>query len=180
MKQTFPEGPLMTYRRPRNLKDLLVKARLPSEENNKPPGSFNSSATVNVSSVGNIWLKAKRCISSQTNKSYPITQHMDCKSTWIIYLITCRKCNKQYIGKTTNTLYTRISNTRSQIKNFKTSQSLKLPYAQHFNLPNHSISDLALMPIEQIKQQSNQVILHRESIISHCQTKNSRSDWYHC
>ena len=62
-------------------------------------------------------------------------------------------------------VYTRISNTRSQIKNFKTTQSIKLPYAQHFNLPNHSISDLALMPIEQIKKQSNQIILHRESYL---------------
>jgi tripartite motif-containing protein 2/3 len=110
-------------------------------------------------------VESKKYTSTQTGKTYPITEHMDCKSTWVVYLITCCKCKKQYIGKTVNKLYTRISNTRSQIKNFNTPTSLKLPYAQHFNLPGHSIADLSLMPIEKIRKPSNQTILHRESFL---------------
>ena len=69
------------------------------------------------------------------------------------------------MGQTTNTLYTRICNTRSQIKNHSKSSKNQIPYVVHFNLPNHSLSDVSVMPIEQINKQSHQVLNHRESYL---------------
>ena len=164
MTKIFPEVPLTAYRRPRNLRDLLVKARvkpIATDVTPKPTGSYKCIKKCVI--CRDHMVESKKYTSSVTKRSYPITQHLSCKSTWVIYLITCRKCNKQYIGKTNTTLYTRISNTRSQIKNFHTPQNAKLPYAQHFNLPDHTLADLSIMPIEQIHKHTNEIILHRES-----------------
>ena len=37
--------------------------------------------------------------STRTKKSYKIKQKLNCESDWLIYLITCKKCSCQYVGK---------------------------------------------------------------------------------
>ena len=47
--------------------------------------------------------------------------NMSCTSTYVIYLITCSKCNIKYVGQTTKQLNCRLNNNRSNIKhNLKT------------------------------------------------------------
>ena len=101
--------------------------------------------------------------STTTNRTFHITDYIDCKSDWIIYLITCTSCQKQYIGKTETTLYTRLNNTRSEIRNFNTTQSKQLPYTTHFNSPGHSLDCLKVTAIEAIKKRTRPTILRRES-----------------
>jgi len=81
--------------------------------------------------------------STITNKEYTIAFNMSCNSTDVIYLITCAKCNKQYIGETKRKLKERITNHRSTIK-------LKKPTAVsiHFNDILHNINHLTVQPIE--------------------------------
>jgi len=74
---------------------------------------------------------------------YHICHSFSCKSTNIVYLITCTKCRKQYVGCTTEQLNTRINHHRSCIINHKTTFIHK-----HFNLPDHSITHLQVQPIE--------------------------------
>jgi len=83
--------------------------------------------------------------------------------SWLIYLITCKRCHKQYVGKTTTTLYIRFNNTRSDIKNYNTATGKSLPIAHHFNLPEHTVNDAQLMAIEKIHNHQENIILHRES-----------------
>ena len=83
--------------------------------------------------------------------------------------MTCKKCQKQYVGKTENTLYTRFSNTRSEKKrkihtpNRKTLPYLVHSYLVHYNLPDHTISDLTITGIEVIHNRQRPTILKRES-----------------
>ena len=74
---------------------------------------------------------------------YNIRHQFTCTSTNIIYLITCNKCKKQYVGHTTNQLNTRINHHRSNILNKKS-----IYISQHFNRPDHSISNLKVQPID--------------------------------
>ena len=112
-------------------------------------------------------IQGKKYTSSQTNQSFPITthlHHLHCKMDWIIYVTTCKTCTMQYVGITRTSLYTRFTNTKSDIKRFKTDTGKSLPIAQHFNLPNHSIDDVSLQGIETIHTKCDSVILHRESL----------------
>lgn len=84
--------------------------------------------------------------SNITHKRYPIREQLTCDSTNIIYLISCKKCPKQYVGETKNKLRTRFNAHRSDIK-----LNRDKPVANHFNLDDHSIEDLILTPIERIE-----------------------------
>ena len=44
--------------------------------------------------------------------------HLDCNSENVIYLITCKKCKKQYVGSCITTFRTRFNNYRSCHRKF--------------------------------------------------------------
>ena len=75
--------------------------------------------------------------------TYSIRHSFSCSSTNIIYLITCTKCRKQYIGCTRTQLNTRINHHRTSINCKKSTYIHK-----HFNLPDHSITNLTIQPID--------------------------------
>ena len=75
---------------------------------------------------------------------YRIRHSMTCTSSNIIYLITCAKCNKQYVGCTTQQLNIRINHHRTNIFNRRC-----IHISQHFNLPGHLINQhLKVQPID--------------------------------
>ena len=55
--------------------------------------------------------------SNYTGLSYKIRHHLTCKSRYVVYLITCEHCGKQYTGKTTTAMHVRHTGHRSEIEN---------------------------------------------------------------
>ena len=55
--------------------------------------------------------------STNTKRIYPINQRLDCNSSFVVYLATCRRCRGQYVGKTSNTFKKRHSGHKQEIKN---------------------------------------------------------------
>ena len=55
--------------------------------------------------------------STATGKTYKIRQKITCFSDWVIYLITCKKCKGQYVGKSQTSFKLRHSNHKREIKN---------------------------------------------------------------
>ena len=87
--------------------------------------------------------------SSLTNRRYTVMSDCDlsCSSTNVIYLISCAKCDHQYVGETKRKVSERLSGHRSSIK-----KHANTFIARHFNLPGHSIEDIIIQPIEHITQ----------------------------
>ena len=54
-------------------------------------------------------------ISQQTNKN-KIYQKVNCKSEYVIYLMDCTLCNKQYVGKAETAFNIRLNNHRKDTK----------------------------------------------------------------
>lgn len=81
--------------------------------------------------------------STTTRKSYRIRHPFTCNSKNIIYLITCSKCKKQYIGNTRNSLRERINHHRSSI--FTKDQRY---VSTHFNFNDHNINNLTVQIID--------------------------------
>ncbi len=77
-----------------------------------------------------------------------------------IYLISCKVCGVQYIGETRATLQRRFYGHRSTVNTHK----LDTPVGHHFNLPNHSISDMILQGIEALGNHREIVRLSREKL----------------
>ena len=70
---------------------------------------------------------------------------MDCSTKNIIYLISCKKCGVQYIGKTSQTLRSHFNNHRARLK-----QMCDIFLYNHFNSDYHSIDDVTILPIEEV------------------------------
>lgn len=88
--------------------------------------------------------------SSSNKRNFKIGNKFTCKSSNLVYLITCKKCNLQYVGQTGRTLADRINDHLSSIRTKKTK-----PIALHFNLPDHSITDFTITAIEKIPDNNN-------------------------
>ena len=77
----------------------------------------------------------KSFASTKTGKTYPLRHNFTCISKNVIFLITCTKCKKQYVGLTTQQLNVRINHHRSNIFN-----RIKTYVSNHFNFQDHNIS----------------------------------------
>ena len=87
--------------------------------------------------------------SSLTNRRYTVISACDlsCSTTNVIYLISCAKCDQQYVGETKRKVSERLSGHRSSIK-----KQANAFIARHFNLPGHTMDDIKIQPIEHITQ----------------------------
>ena len=136
LKKVFPKKPVMAYRRPKSLRDLLVKARLPQDPmDNTPPGESKPCG-------GRACSCCKVMTPTQVAKSsngapVKLKHQTNCKSKNVVYLITCTKCNKQYIGETGQPLHKRINGHRSDWKHRRFQRA---PVAEHFTLPGHDFN----------------------------------------
>ena len=142
---------ISAYRIHKNLSQHLTRSALSSyitEEN-------TSATQTNLGCKRCISTRCKACTyikeastfkSSHTGQTFKITDVLNCKSTNIVYLTTCSKCNKQYVGETGRMLAQRITDHMSNIRLAKDT-----PTGLHFNSPGHSVKHFSIQAIEQIR-----------------------------
>ena len=157
LKLVFPEYPIVAYRRPRNLRDMLVSADL------KPQYLLPA--------YGSTPCGSKRCLTCQhiqtgttiqstsTGCTFKLHVTANCKTSNIIYVIQCKVCNSQYVGETKNPLHIRLNGHRNDIIKNRVDK----PVASHFNGPGHTPSDFTIMVLEQMKSQNPNLRKYRES-----------------
>ena len=157
LKQAIPNPPLVTFRQPKNLRDLLVRSALTT-----PAPSTNTGNN----KCNNKWCKCcQEMVTSNTFESqitgrkYHIRSNITCKTTKNVYLISCKKCGLQYVGETENVLHVRMNGHRSDIRTRKTEK----PVAAHFCQTDHTMEDLQVRGIEKIHRSSTQWRRERES-----------------
>jgi len=94
-RRIFPESPLVSYRRERNLGDILV---------------HSADASPSPTDAGLLPCRRPRCqtfkrITFQTflqglKSAHNIRDHFTCQSENVVYCISCRRCNSLYIVET--------------------------------------------------------------------------------
>lgn len=87
--------------------------------------------------------QAQSFSSSSNGRRFTIGTPINCKSSHLIYLITCTKCHMQYVGETSRQLAERLTDHLSSIRLRKPT-----PVGLHFNLPGHTHRHLSLLGIE--------------------------------
>ena len=97
---------------------------------------------------------------SPDGRAFTFQTGIGCKSTNIIYGNHCAKCDKVvYIGETGVTVYERFQNHLSTIRNKKMYE----PVPKHFNSKDHTIEDVKIVGVEQIKRKDIHLRKVRES-----------------
>ena len=110
-------------RRPKNLKDSLMNAKLPPgpdiilKENPSCKSGNKCKHCPNIDRSGFVY-------SNTTKRKFKCIFNGCCQSKNLIYCITCPHCGSQYVGQTKTSLMTRINNHRSTIR---TGKDLPLP-----------------------------------------------------
>ena len=81
-----------------------------------------------------------------SNYHHQIIQEVNCTSSNVIYLITCQKCDIQYVGETDRKMKERFAEHQGYVRN----KNLSKATGEHFNLPAHKLSDMRIRILEQI------------------------------
>lgn len=118
LKTKIPDIPRLTFRREKSVKNILAPSEL-----RKPNNNTNTSSQGRRNGIFRCYHPKCKCCSSitegtksntcqSTGEIYPIKSKVDCGSSFVIYLLTCQ-CGLQYVGRTTQSLRTRINQHRS-------------------------------------------------------------------
>ena len=145
------------------LGDLIVRAKVPplTDVNSSPIQHGNFRCGTNRCVVCKDHMKEGDAFTSHSNStSHQIRGNITCSTSNVIYLISCRVCGIQYVGETTTTLNRCFYGHRSTVNTKK----LDTPVGQHFNLPNHSITDMILQGIESLGTRPDTVRPSREKM----------------
>ena len=145
MKEIFPDAPLIAYKRQKNIKEFLIRAKVPPEikrPKRKLPGMKKCNSCVYCHYI----MTGDKVKFTATKYIHHITTQITCNTSNLIYLITCIKCEMQYVGET----YKRLKDRFLQHQGYVRSNKITKATGQHFNLPGHSLSDMRITAIEQI------------------------------
>ena len=146
-KKVFRDVPIVGFRRGKSLKDFLVRAKIPS-----PDGNRGSSGGCDGNRCQMCpFVKKTSSFADNKNKTYDIRGvHLNCSSTNVVYLLTCKTCGIQYVGSCTTQFRARFANYKSCNKRHKTDIVSQQHLHNHFDLPGHSgFSDFEFTLIDQ-------------------------------
>ena len=128
---------LTSFRRPKNLRDALVRAKLPKTkpaDNTVTPGGTPCNPCNTKSCRYCPRLNKTGHITCPVTKRSYITRHnITCKSSNLIYCLTCKTCGIQYVGQTKNRLMDRFQAHFYNIGHNKQVSEI----GKHFNKPDH-------------------------------------------
>jgi hypothetical protein len=133
LAKLFPEPPVVAFRRPKCIKDILVRAAV--SRPSSTVASVNHVVTSVASAVSNC--NTHTCSISRRQErrirsfAMSIAKHL----MWF-YLLDCHVCGSQYVGESVQLFNKRMNGHRSDL----TKKTL-LPVSQHFVSPGHSLDD---------------------------------------
>ena len=158
LAEVFKTPTLTAYRRQPNIRSHLVRATVAKNKERYPQRDIKGMKKCNRANC-------TACPYAREGKSllingstWSLNRKFDCNTYNIVYAIFCKKenCKQVYIGETKRLLKSRLADHCGYIVNKDTTQST----GHHFNLPGHSLSDLSISVIEQVKK--NNLVYRKE------------------
>ena len=113
-RRAIKDVPFMAFRRPKSLGDYLVHAKL------RPSTRLERSSKRKVvcgnrqCQVCKYLEPGERFTSYRTGKSYTINYELDCNSSNVVYLLSCKVCHAQYVGSITTKFRLRFNNHKAR------------------------------------------------------------------
>ena len=108
MAEIFPQLPLVTYKRPPNVKDKLIRAKIPDSPPTRPKRILPGMKKCNKCPICPFVQVGTKVKATQNSYTLEINEEVNCQTKNVIYIIGCQKCNEQYVGETSRTLQERF------------------------------------------------------------------------
>ncbi len=154
-KRVFPEQPFVAFRRASNLKDSLVRAKLPPVEGGSVKGCFRCGKS--RCQVCRFMSEGDRFVCHSTGKEYNIGSRFDCDSSGVVYLLGCKVCGMQYVGSTFTPFRNRFNNYKSSCRKFEKGEMVgQADFYRHFELAGHHgfMEDVGVQVIDRLLGES--------------------------
>ena len=165
----FDKRPFIAYRGNTNLFQLIRGNRIFKNKvvhkNTKQPKQVGHCSPC-LSRMNNLCCKqlkqTKTFQSYRTKQTSQVFHNLTCKSENLIYLLQCRICQLQYVGKSETPFNIRLSNLEKDAK-----LQASILWWKHFNNQNHNFQQHAEFTlIEQIKKQRANFWVLKQNFIS--------------
>ena len=160
MAEVFPQPPLVAYKRPPNIKDRLIRAKIPDPSPARPKRIITGMKKCNKCPICPYVQVGPTIKATQINYTTEINSDVNCQTKNLIYLIGCQKCKEQYVGETSRSLQERFSEHLGYVKN----KHLNKVTGEHFNAKGHTHSDMKISIIEKLHNNSDQYRKQREKL----------------
>ena len=144
-KNVFTPGPMATFCSTRRFSTYLVRAKFyPTERTVSSHECRGKHCAVYLN-------VQETCFSSAvTNKIYKINHQFECNKRCLVYLLTCKKCLKQYVGQTIDTFRHHWNNYKSDNRKLQRSEPCMQEHLfWHFSSPGHNgfLNDVSVTSI---------------------------------
>ena len=167
LKRIFPQAPMICWTRPKNIREMLVKAKLPkfavSRKSKRQVFGFKHCKRLSCNMCKFSPKFAKSITSSRTKETFKIKSDLSCESKNVIYCITCKKQDKncknkpQYIGQTSRRVFERFNEHKASVK-----PDSKKTVGSHFSSNGHSVNDMEIVPLEYVTSNDPWIRMSRE------------------
>ena len=158
LKEIFPKPPMVAYRRPPSIGDKLIHSKVPSIRNRRSSRQVKGMRRC-LKCVNCPYVKECKTVKAfATKTAVTINAVATCETSNVVYCISCKKCNIQYIGKTERELKERIGEHRGSINNDHIDKSV----SNHFNSAGHRIADFSFTVLEKVYKICPEYLRKRE------------------
>ena len=171
VKNWMVRAPMVAHLRPANLRDFLVRAKLPPVDRRQgasrghQPGFKKCGKARCLCCIYST--NSRTHTSTLTGQTWPIKQSITCDDDSVCYNVTCShgagQCLRkpgQYVGKVGDTrpCRQRCTEHRGAVRNH-----WDTGVGEHFNLPGHELAHFNFLPFEKVRSSDPFVIEARES-----------------
>ena len=140
LAEIFQNPPILAFRRNKNLRDIIGTKLI---ENGKVKRKFTNKIQGKCTPclANNRTLCCKQIVHTtifrrnQTNKIFHAYHNLNCKSTYVIYLLECTKCKIQYVGNAETEFNIRLNNHWKDVW-----KPDAIPASRHFSGNNHNFN----------------------------------------
>ena len=161
LKEVFPRPPMVAFRRAKNLKDHLIRAKIPPPPPVRLRRILNGMTACNKPLCGTCpYVKKTTIFKGPFSKNQVTLNHpMNCLSKNVVYCIQCTKCQQIYIGQTSRALKDRFGEHKTSVRTLQ-----KNTIGDHFNGPGHSVAHMTICAIEKVFNSNCQILEKRENM----------------
>ena len=158
LAEVFTQPPLTAYKRQKNIKDHLIRAKVPSDPKLYPSRRNRGMQKCRKNCTACPYIREVKSLKINQTE-WKINQSLDCEVSNCIYLIECRKnnCNMKYVGETKRIIKFRFAEHRGYVNNNDDTAT-----GEHFNMPGHSLSDMTLTVLEKVRSSDDMYRKERE------------------
>ena len=156
----FPAPPLTAFKKQNNLRDIIIRAKVPAKQRPYPERSIKGMSKCTHSCSACPYIQEGKVIKFGNRQKWILNRRLTCDNSNIVYMIECQKsnCKERYIGESGRPLRYRLAEHRGYIVNNITTT----PTGAHFTSPGHGLSDMKVSIIEQVKIQDTLYRKERE------------------